>query len=127
MGFVFVWIYYAHVAIPVRSAWKYEVKTTYERTLPPPAFVVAIGDHDAAYAQFRATQGSNILTKCFWPEYDKVCHSPFAKQADIVDWNSTRYGRLWYISHIPDREKESYTELSQKQLLQVFMSCLSTL
>ncbi|RAQ69461.1 hypothetical protein COH20_006442 [Aspergillus flavus] len=75
-----------------RAAWRFEVDVTHPDTLPSPAFVIAIGYGDAAFAQFRRTPHSGILTKCFWPEYDKSCPTNFS---DVIkSFNSSIYGQL---------------------------------
>ncbi|UDD61145.1 hypothetical protein AFCA_008528 [Aspergillus flavus] len=115
-----VWIYYDNVAVHRRAAWRFEVDVTHPDTLPSPAFVIAIGYGDAAFAQFRRTPHSGILTKCFWPEYDKSCPTNFS---DVIkSFNSSIYGQLWYLSYRPNSTREEYSNLSQKHILQVFTS-----
>lgn len=121
LAFAMVLIYYDNVAVHRRAAWRFEVDVTHPDTLPSPAFVIAIGYGDAAFAQFRRTPHSGILTKCFWPEYDKSCPTNFS---DVIkSFNSSIYGQLWYLSYRPNSTREEYSNLSQKHILQVFTSC----
>lgn len=122
IAFVMVWIYYDKVAVPGRAAWKFQRDYTLPDALPSPAFAIAIGYGDAAFAQFRPIPHSNILTKCFWPEYNISC--PTNISGDIKSFNSTTYGTLWYLKYQPNSTEEVYTNLSQKHLLQVFTSCM---
>ncbi|KAE8365066.1 hypothetical protein BDV27DRAFT_107787 [Aspergillus caelatus] len=120
IAFAMVWIYYDNVAVHRRTAWKFEVDVTHPDTLPAPAFVVAIGYGDAAFAQFRRTPHSGVLTKCFWPEYDKSCPTNFSDA--IKSFNSSTYGQLWYLLYQPNSTGEEYSNLSQKHIFQIFTS-----